>query len=77
MLVQTLQSLCCWGLLHEQMNVSVASDFISLIYYLHHIGLFYNVAAASIAPAALNAALFVYLTSTAYIHSMYFAQPVS
>jgi hypothetical protein len=59
------------------MNASVASDFISLIYYLHHIGLFYNVAAASIAPAALNNALFVYLTSTAYIHSMYFAQPVS
>jgi hypothetical protein len=50
-------------------------DFISLIYYVHSIRLFYNVAAASTAPAVLNAALFVYLTSTAYIHSMYFAQP--
>ena len=36
----------------------------------------HNVAAASTAPAILNVALFVILTSTGYIHSMYFAQPV-
>lgn len=32
-------------------------------------------AAASTAPAALNVALFVILTSTGYIRSIYFAQP--
>jgi hypothetical protein len=36
----------------------------------------YNVAAASTAPAALNAVLFVMTTSTGYFHSMNFAQPV-
>jgi len=35
----------------------------------------YNVAAASKAPAALKEPLFVNLTSTGYIHSIYFAQP--
>lgn len=37
---------------------------------LHH-----NIAAASTAPAALNALLFVNRTSTGYIHSIHFAQP--
>jgi hypothetical protein len=35
----------------------------------------HSVAAASTAPAALKAPLFVNLTSTGYIHSMYRAQP--
>jgi len=37
----------------------------------------HNVAAASTAPAALKAVLFVNLTSTGYIHSIYFAQPIN
>jgi hypothetical protein len=40
-----------------------------------HVHPHHNVAAASTAPAALKAVLFVNLTSTGYIHSMYFAQP--
>lgn len=36
---------------------------------------YYNVAAASIAPAALKAVLFVITTSTGYFHSINFAQP--
>lgn len=35
----------------------------------------YNVAAASIAPAALKAVLLVMTISTGYFHSMNFAQP--
>lgn len=40
------------------------------------VGILYNVAAASMAPAALNFFLFVHCISTLWFHSMYRAQPI-
>lgn len=59
--------------IHLHPQVSLCSPYVPSIMKIHL--LHHNVAAADTAPEALKAALFVTLTSTGYIHSMYFAQP--